>query len=243
MKICKLRVGDEEDKRDLNECFAMFKVLHHVIDSADILRRITFQSLVDFVYADGACYVELRTTPRAIISPSGESITKREYLEAVCDTIDAFKSAVHAQSHPSEAKVSSATSTNQTSLTVPGPALHFVDAGLLVSIDRSTSLSEAQDTLDLVVKMREEGRCIVGLDFRLVLPSCVHEFDYSQTPLQSSVPSNFISSPLPPLFFFFPPSPFLPHIQWQSLFSPVHSLFHCLSSSKRQRHPDQYSLR
>ena len=43
IKICKLKADDPNEKRDLNECFALFKVLHKIVSSKDILRRITFE--------------------------------------------------------------------------------------------------------------------------------------------------------------------------------------------------------
>ncbi len=178
LKQCKLRVGDENDTRDLNECFAMFKVLHHVIDSKQVLRRITLESLIDFVYEDKVAYLELRTTPRAILANDGRvSVSKREYLDIVCSAIDDFKAAVcviNSQSSGDDANNENKTHITNSDVTdtivkdnvvLPGPAPHFIDAALLVSIDRSNAVEDARETLAVVAELKREGRCVCGLDF------------------------------------------------------------------------------
>jgi adenosine deaminase len=43
IQVCKLKANDPHDKRDLNECFALFKVLHRIVSSREILYRITME--------------------------------------------------------------------------------------------------------------------------------------------------------------------------------------------------------
>jgi adenosine deaminase len=52
-------------ERSLSECFEIFELIHALVDTAPVLKRVTREVLEDFA-ADGVCYVELRTTPRAL---------------------------------------------------------------------------------------------------------------------------------------------------------------------------------
>lgn len=110
-KICRLSPDDSSDTRTMAECFALFKVLHRIISSPEILYRITLEVLEDFVLIDNTMYIELRTTPRGIPScpvpdngtctlPTSSSpcqyFSKRNYIETVCAAIREFSQIIEA---------------------------------------------------------------------------------------------------------------------------------------------------
>jgi adenosine deaminase len=51
--------------RSLRDCFRIFDLIHAVVTSEDVLRRITREALEDAA-TDGVRYLELRTTPRVL---------------------------------------------------------------------------------------------------------------------------------------------------------------------------------
>mmetsp|Transcript_365 Transcript_365/g.1080 ORF Transcript_365/g.1080 Transcript_365/m.1080 type:complete len:440 (-) Transcript_365:2117-3436(-) len=63
----------------MQECFALFPMIHAVTTSVDVIRRIAREVIEDFA-AENTRYLELRTTPRACLE---SGMTKRSYLEAV----------------------------------------------------------------------------------------------------------------------------------------------------------------
>mgnify|MGYP003885743775 CR=1 FL=1 len=71
-----------DDNRTLEECFAIFKVIHAVVRTPDIVQRIAMECVLDFAY-DGCRYLELRSTPRRDV------MTARQYVKAVEDGIQA----------------------------------------------------------------------------------------------------------------------------------------------------------
>jgi adenosine deaminase len=75
-------VSNTRDSRTLGQCFEIFELIHKVIDSLPVLRRVT-REVIDDMVASGVVYLELRTTPRAL--PDGTS--KREYVHAVADEV------------------------------------------------------------------------------------------------------------------------------------------------------------
>ncbi len=65
--------------------FEMFKVIAQLIDSCEVLERVTREVIQD--YADNNCvYLELRSTPRQF-QKEGIVQTKQQYLEAVITAI------------------------------------------------------------------------------------------------------------------------------------------------------------
>jgi len=178
LRQCCVRASHAE-KRDLNECFQLFKILHHVIDSLDILKRVTYEVLVDFVVRDRVAYIELRTTPRSFNETLDPIAGKQEYMRAVCEAFDLFKkdvvwcNALNRCSGAGESKEHQQLRDpiswlpSESRLNVPAP--HFLDAKLLISIDRSHPPAKAIETVAAVQKLRNEcliARGIVaGLDF------------------------------------------------------------------------------
>lgn len=130
--------------RTLSQCFEVFKILHRLVSNRQVLGRITREVIRDFAQ-DGCVYLELRTTPRALSGGAhGSACTKREYIECVIDAIRELES------------------------TVRTPSGEPICVRLLLSIDRSQSLEEANDTLDLAIEFARrdvDDPIIVGIDF------------------------------------------------------------------------------
>jgi adenosine deaminase len=103
------------------------------------IRYATTCVLQDFS-DDGVCYLELRTTPRAI--PAAE-ISKEQYVRIVLDAISSF----------------CASEQNTAGEAGKEKKLH---TKLILSIDRKNSLEEALEVVSLAVKYRHLG--IVGID-------------------------------------------------------------------------------
>ena len=66
---------DCDYRLDLDQCFGLFKVVHQVISSQEILRRVVSEILEDFM-ADNVIYLELRSTPRSL----ADGTTDRQYI-------------------------------------------------------------------------------------------------------------------------------------------------------------------
>jgi hypothetical protein len=56
-----------DGRRSLGECFQLFDVLHALVNSAAVLRRLVIEAVEDFA-AENVVYLELRTTPRRDIT-------------------------------------------------------------------------------------------------------------------------------------------------------------------------------
>lgn len=72
---------DNSEALDLKSCFQVFNLIHRVIDSLAILRRITIEVVESFA-ADNVRYLELRSTPRSLDGSGFDG-----YLATVCDTL------------------------------------------------------------------------------------------------------------------------------------------------------------
>lgn len=72
------------EKRTLNDCFAMFKIIHTIVDDEEAVAMVAHDVVLEFA-ADGVVYLELRSTPRA--NPT-TGMTKQSYIDAVLKGID-----------------------------------------------------------------------------------------------------------------------------------------------------------
>ncbi|KAG7473461.1 hypothetical protein MATL_G00096120 [Megalops atlanticus] len=70
-------------RRTLDECFQVFKVIHQLIDTEEDLLLVTKAVIEEFA-ADGVRYLELRSTPR---EETRTGLTKRKYVETVIEAI------------------------------------------------------------------------------------------------------------------------------------------------------------
>ncbi|XP_075064189.1 N6-Methyl-AMP deaminase [Mixophyes fleayi] len=73
---------DKGQKRTLEECFHIFKIIHQITDTPEDILLVTKDVIKEFA-GDGVKYLELRSTPRE--SPTG--MTKRTYVETVLEGI------------------------------------------------------------------------------------------------------------------------------------------------------------
>ncbi|XP_069621971.1 adenosine deaminase-like protein isoform X1 [Ranitomeya imitator] len=77
---------DKGQKRSLEECFQMFRIIHQITDTAEDILLVTKDVIKEFA-ADGVKYLELRSTPRE----SQTGMTKRTYVETVLEGIKQCK--------------------------------------------------------------------------------------------------------------------------------------------------------
>ncbi|KAF6812626.1 adenosine deaminase [Colletotrichum sojae] len=125
-----------EDKHDYNltTFFPLFSsYIYNLITDAETLRVATLSVLEDF-HADGVTYLELRTTPRSLPSPSSQPPSV--YVSTILSAIASFETA-----HP-------------------GP--ETMRTRLILSVDRRHTPAQAHETVRLAAEFREQG--VVGVD-------------------------------------------------------------------------------
>ncbi|KDD74608.1 hypothetical protein H632_c1187p1, partial [Helicosporidium sp. ATCC 50920] len=119
----------------LSECFAVFDALHELVNDLSAVRRITAGSLAAFA-ADNVCYVELRTTPRALRDGS----SAEAYLEAVLEAMRGAEGATTPCGLPLLSR-------------------------LVVSVDRARGSAAAEAAVRLALACRRRhGDWVAGLD-------------------------------------------------------------------------------
>ncbi|KAM4748586.1 N6-Methyl-AMP deaminase isoform 2-T2 [Rhinophrynus dorsalis] len=69
---------DKGQKRTLEECFQMFRIIHQITDTAEDILLVTKDVIREFA-ADGVKYLELRSTPRE----TSTGMTRRKYVDTV----------------------------------------------------------------------------------------------------------------------------------------------------------------
>ncbi|XP_038129824.1 adenosine deaminase-like protein isoform X1 [Cyprinodon tularosa] len=74
-------------RRTLDECFEVFKVIHKLVDSQEDILMVATDVINEFA-ADNVKYLELRSTPRA---EKDTGLTKKNYVEAVIKAIQQCK--------------------------------------------------------------------------------------------------------------------------------------------------------
>lgn len=74
-------------RRTLNECFQVFKVIHQLVDTEEDILMVATDVIKEFA-ADGVKYLELRSTPR---EEKHTGLTKRAYVETVLKAIQQCK--------------------------------------------------------------------------------------------------------------------------------------------------------
>jgi len=193
-RLCRLVAGDLGEQRSMAECFALFKVLHRIISSSQILFQVTLDVLTDFVFGSNVMYLELRTTPRTLHDPATGAASKAFYLETVFAAFALFKQAVSAYNALDDASDAAGSADTATDAAAgadadadavfpppvpasaaalaaqlrahygPGSARHFVDASLIISVDRSGSTADADDTVALAAALRAAGHPVAGID-------------------------------------------------------------------------------
>uniref|UniRef100_A0A8C2ZCG5 N6-Methyl-AMP deaminase n=1 Tax=Cyclopterus lumpus TaxID=8103 RepID=A0A8C2ZCG5_CYCLU len=75
-------------RRTLDECFQVFKVVHQLVDTEEDILMVATDVIREFA-ADGVKYLELRSTPR---EENKTGLTKKRYVETVIKAIKQCKS-------------------------------------------------------------------------------------------------------------------------------------------------------
>ncbi|KAG2863828.1 hypothetical protein PC113_g5100 [Phytophthora cactorum] len=70
--------------RSLDECFEMFGLIHQVVTSRRVLRRIVIEAVEDFA-AENVKYLELRSTPRGL---PRDGATRADYVDEVVSALE-----------------------------------------------------------------------------------------------------------------------------------------------------------
>ncbi|XP_074533306.1 N6-Methyl-AMP deaminase [Halichoeres trimaculatus] len=74
-------------RRTLDECFQVFKVIHQLVDSEEDILMVATDVIKEFA-ADGVKYLELRSTPR---EERNTGLTKKKYIETIIKAIQQCK--------------------------------------------------------------------------------------------------------------------------------------------------------
>ena len=82
----------KKDKPDLDECFAIFPIIHEIIETEDDLLRAT-QAVIDNFYKNGVRALELRTTPKGVgFDEKIKRLTRLfKFAETYSKNLDDFK--------------------------------------------------------------------------------------------------------------------------------------------------------
>ncbi|XP_077599284.1 N6-Methyl-AMP deaminase [Stigmatopora nigra] len=74
---------DKNQRRTLDECFQVFKVIHQLVDTEEDLFMVATDVIKEFA-ADGVKYLELRSTPR---EEKKTGLTKKSYVDTILKAI------------------------------------------------------------------------------------------------------------------------------------------------------------
>ena len=74
------------EQRTMSEGFEMFKIIHKLVNSTEIVYECVQEVIADFA-AEGVKYLELRSTPRDVASTG---MTKRSYMDTVIKAMKTF---------------------------------------------------------------------------------------------------------------------------------------------------------
>ena len=140
--------NNNNNNRSLSDCFVVFDEIRKCVNDLPSLRRLTREALEDFAQHRVA-YVELRSTPKRLkrdyrAEDEEELCTKQDYIDTVLDEIQQF------------------VQRNKKGM-IPR---------LLISVDRSASVEEATENMNLAIHIyerqqeEEEGshQFLVGAD-------------------------------------------------------------------------------
>ena len=116
----------ENNERTLDECFHIFDVIHRVVVRLETVTRIMKETLEDFA-KDNVAYCEIRTTPRRDIG-SGAN----EYVLAAIKGMLEYENEFNNNKH--------------------GNSAIMTESRLILSINRTSSLKDAMETVELANK-------------------------------------------------------------------------------------------
>jgi adenosine deaminase len=144
--------------RSLHDCFAMFEILPLCVNDLISLRRITYEALQDF-HTHHVVYVELRSTPKRLWDDFRDTQhrtrqSKRAYIETILSVMQAFQQTSHD-------RYQRECNNNHSCPRLP------MTCRLIVSIDRSQSLEECREHIDLAIHFYQQHATdpmVVGVD-------------------------------------------------------------------------------
>jgi len=137
--------------RSLSTCFAIFPLIHKLVNKPAVLRRVIRETLKDF-YDDNVYYLELRTTPRQLQSDD----TKQADNAAANDNwlhpggIEAYVEIVLEEFERWEARPLPAEDEG-------GVVRPNMVPRLLISIDRAAPVSNAEASVDMAIDLYKSG--------------------------------------------------------------------------------------
>eukprot|EP01047_Picozoa_sp_COSAG01_P027870 COSAG01_NODE_1854_length_9053_cov_2.566499_6_plen_494_part_00 len=152
------------EERSLMQCFEMFDIIHAAVSDLDAVARVASEAVADFA-ADGVCYCELRTTPRA------DCRRGRRRRADVADSGDDERGEGGSDSGGAESQLASrreyVAAVVQSVRDAEAAQRGAVVVRLLLSIDRAGTLEAARETVHLAAQeFGESGSgLVVGLDF------------------------------------------------------------------------------
>ena len=140
--------------RSLLECFEIFAEIPKCVTDLCALRRITEEALEDFAN-ENVAYVELRSGPKCLLFEHGTqgACTKHEYVGAIVEVMKDFERR-EIQRYESEKKN-----------TIDGFYRLPLVPRLLLSIDRSGTLEQAEENINIAIEMTKGGNSyVVGVE-------------------------------------------------------------------------------
>ena len=128
-------IQNKRSTRSLSECFAIFRSIHGILRTKEILKRVLWEALEDYM-SSGVCYLELRSTPRNM-----DDLDKLGYIMTVLQTMEEF-----------ELK-------HKGSKGLPKLSCRYI-----VSIDRSKDIQDAWENVKIACDIKHSNKRIVGVD-------------------------------------------------------------------------------
>jgi adenosine deaminase len=137
--------------RSLQDCFDMFAALPAVVNDLDAVRRISVAALQQFSNHHTA-YLELRSTPKRLLRDfrCREVCSKQEYVETILSVLRDFEEQECLRYHRE--------------LQDDDMARLPMVCRFIVSVDRSQSLEEATENIELAIQMKRKSAYVVGVD-------------------------------------------------------------------------------
>lgn len=134
--------------RSLKDCFDMFAEIPKCVDDLPALERIVGETLVDFAEQE-TVYLELRSTPKRLYRSTKDKSTtadKQVYIETMLAIMKDFEE---------QERLRFAAN--------PSGRLPM-HVRFICAIDRSLSMEQAEENIDLAIRMAQQEKRIVGVD-------------------------------------------------------------------------------
>ena len=148
--------------RSLKDCFAIFDILPQCVNDLPSLRRIMREMLED-ASLDNVIYLEVRTGPKMLLIDHHQQqqqqqekyCTKKEYVQTILDVMQDFETS---DRNRYDEAVTSLNNNNDYNIRLP------MIPRLLISIDRSGTIEQAMENVQLAIEMSRSSKYIVGVE-------------------------------------------------------------------------------